>query len=521
MRPLLPLLLLATIAAAAPLEFPVRTRTPTDAGLRVEDRPVRWAAEETALIICDFWDSHHCAGAVERVNDMAPRLAEVVEDARRRGVLIIHAPSDCMGHYEDHPARERARTAPAAANLPPDIDRWLHWKDEAEEKAGYPIDHSDGGCDDSPEKAAAWKLQLAAEGRDGQQWPWRCQHPAISIDPARDVISDRGPEIWNLLEARGIRHVLFTGVHTNMCVCGRPFGLRQLSRNGREVVLLRDLTDAMYNPERRPQVSHHRGTELMVAHIERFICPSALSSEVFGGEAHRFSGDDRPHLAVMIGEDEYRSGETVPAWAEERMGRRFRLSYLLAQEKDGPFSGMAALEDADVLLISVRRRALPGEQLSAVRRFIAGGGAVVGLRTASHAFALREGAAPAGRALWPEFDRDVLGGNYQGHHGAEAATTAEAVAEHFITEGLPRASFSTGGSLYRNSPLPEGSHVLVTGRAEGIHVPEPVAWVRTSASGGRVFYTSLGHPADFQNPHFVRLLERAVLWAAGREDAAR
>ena len=52
-------------------------------------------------------------------------------------------------------------------------------------------------------------------------------------------------QVWNILEAKQLQNVLVMGVHTNMCVLGRPFGLRQLSRLGRNVVLVRDMTDTM------------------------------------------------------------------------------------------------------------------------------------------------------------------------------------------------------------------------------------------------------------------------------------
>jgi len=52
--------------------------------------------------------------------------------------------------------------------------------------------------------------------------------------------------IWNLLESRNIDNVILTGVHANMCVSGRPFGLRQMAKNGKHVVLMRDLTDTMF-----------------------------------------------------------------------------------------------------------------------------------------------------------------------------------------------------------------------------------------------------------------------------------
>jgi hypothetical protein len=99
----------------------------------------------------------------------------------------------------------------------------------------------------------------------------------------QDALSDSGVEIWNLLEQRGITHVMLLGVHVNMCVSGRPFGLRQMAKNGKHVVLVRDLTDSMYNPARWPYVDHYRGTALYIEHVERFIAPTITSDQILGG----------------------------------------------------------------------------------------------------------------------------------------------------------------------------------------------------------------------------------------------
>ena len=58
---------------------------------------------------------------------------------------------------------------------------------------------------------------------------------------------------------------MLTGVHTNMCVLGRPFGLRNMASHGKNVVLIRDLTDTMYNSRSWPYVSHFEGTNRIVA----------------------------------------------------------------------------------------------------------------------------------------------------------------------------------------------------------------------------------------------------------------
>jgi nicotinamidase-related amidase len=251
-------------------------------------RLAAWDPKQTAIVVCDMWDSHHCLNAVRRVQELAPRMNQVLEKARGMGVFIIHAPSSCMEPYKDHPARKRAQDAPRASNVPKDIGQWCR-SIPAEEKGKYPLDQSDGGCDSDPEPQKAFYVMLKAMGRNPDA-PWKAQIDVLKIHDD-DAISDSGVEIWNLMEQRGIQNVILLGVHTNMCVLGRPFGLRQMAKNGKNVVLMRDLTDTMYNPAQRPFVSHFKGTELIVEHIEKFVCPTITSDQVLGGKAFRFKGD--------------------------------------------------------------------------------------------------------------------------------------------------------------------------------------------------------------------------------------
>ena len=81
----------------------------------------------------------------------------------------------------------------------------------------------------------------------------------------------------------GIEHLLIMGVHTNMCVLHRTFAIKQMVRWGVEVALIRDLTDAMYNPAMAPYVSHDEGTRLVIEFIEKFWCASVQSGDVLGG----------------------------------------------------------------------------------------------------------------------------------------------------------------------------------------------------------------------------------------------
>ena len=72
------------------------------------------------------------------------------------------------------------------------------------------------------------------------------------------------------------------GVHTNMCVLHRTFGIKQMVRWGVSIALIRDLTDCMYNPARPPYVSHAEGTDLVVGYIEKHWCPTVASQDIAG-----------------------------------------------------------------------------------------------------------------------------------------------------------------------------------------------------------------------------------------------
>ena len=284
--------------AGGKLSLRLRQRVETKPGSGRFDtvtRPAEWGAARTAVIVCDMWDLHHCLNAVRRGAEMAPRMDRFLVEARNRGALIIHAPSECMAAYKDHPARKRAQQIPRAKNLPKDIGKWCN-RIPAEEKGTYPIDQSDGGEDDDPAEHRAWADKLKAMGRNPRA-PWKSQTDALTIRDT-DLISDSGEEIWSALEQRGISNVILLGVHTNMCVLGRPFGLRQMAKNGKNVVLVRDLTDTMYNPQRAPFVDHFTGTDLIVEHVEKWVCPTITSDQLLGGKPFRFAGDKRPQRGI-------------------------------------------------------------------------------------------------------------------------------------------------------------------------------------------------------------------------------
>jgi type 1 glutamine amidotransferase len=175
------------------------------------------------------------------------------------------------------------------------------------------------------------------------------------------------------------------------------------------------------------------------------------------------------------------------------------------------------------LVVSARRRVFPKDQLAAVRKFVASGKGVVGIRTASHAFSPRaREPVPHGRDAWPEFDAEVLGGHYVGHHNAGPAVVVVAVEEarsHPLLTGIEPSAIAGHGALYKVNPLKSSTTQLLIGSIPG-QPAEPVAWTNLTAFGGRVVYTSLGHPNDFADPTFERFLRNAVAWTSKRDVAA-
>lgn len=231
----------------------------------ITERTVEWPVARTAIIICDMWDAHTCSLSAQRVAAMAPRMNQVVNAARAHGVMIIHAPSDVMKFYEGTPFRQRMQQAPAAVSPFPILNRCPRIP---EEEANFPIDDSAGGCDDPfPPK------------NPGPPWPWTREHPALDI-VGFDGVSESGQEIYNFCKQEGIDKIVLMGVHTNICILNRGFGTRQMTRLGFDVVLARDLTDSMYDPRTRPFVSHTRGTELVIEHIETMWMPSILGDDL-------------------------------------------------------------------------------------------------------------------------------------------------------------------------------------------------------------------------------------------------
>lgn len=227
------------------------------------------------------------------------------------------------------------------------------------------------------------------------------------------------------------------------------------------------------------------------------------------------------NLVFMIGEDEYLTWETLPEFAKkdvEPLGHRVTIIHADVADKNN-FPGLVeALRDADLLLVSVRRRTPLKEQLDAVRAYLAAGKPLIGIRTASHAFALRakDKLTDSKLSIWQDFDPEVLGGHYVNHHGEgpkTAVTLAAGAETHPILKNVSLAKLTSACSLYKVSPLTATTKPLLIGTIPD-QPAEPIAWTNQfGPKQARVFYTSLGGADDFKSPDFRRLLLNAIAWA--------
>jgi nicotinamidase-related amidase len=493
--------------ADAKLVLNQRSQQETEKGsgrFHVVTKRALWDAKKTAIVVCDMWDKHWCKGASERVAEMAPRMNEVLKAARARGVLIIHCPSDTMGFYKDTAQRKLAQAAPMVEPKVP-LKGWC--KLDPMKEGALPIDDSDGGCDCDPrcKNGKAWSRQIdALEIKEG------------------DAITDSA-EAYYLMQQRGIENVIVMGVHTNMCVLGRPFAIRQLAAQGKNVVLMRDLTDTMYNSRSKPYVSHFTGTDLVIAHIERNWCPSITSVDFLGGRPFRFKADTRPHLVILAGEPRFHTEKTLTAFAVPHLGKDFRITTVYpSATKANDLPGFEALQEADLVLVSLDRLALPEGQMALLRKLVATGKPIVAVGTATHAFAPDPGKPHPGTEAWETFDREVLGCEYKGEHGNDGAAapktqvkTGPEAAKHVILKNVDE-TFASRSVLTKCPLVGMNATLLLQGNVDGQTAVEPVAWTHVHIGGGRVFCTTLGHPDDFKSPAFRWLLTNGIYWTANR-----
>jgi type 1 glutamine amidotransferase len=256
------------------------------------------------------------------------------------------------------------------------------------------------------------------------------------------------------------------------------------------------------------------------------------------------------HVVFLASDHEYRAEETCPALARIlAKSHGFDCTVIFGVDADGHIqagssnlSGMEALKEADLLVISARFLNPPEEQMAHLEDYLTRGGPVVGLRTSSHAFQI-PGKEPNAKYSYNSkvagfengFGHQVLGNTWVGHHGDNhrQGTRIELVParkSHPILKGVPDTAFCHAGG-YVGKAAPDFT-VLATSQplvsmdpkaeADPKKAAMPCTWTREYAWGdgkkGRAFHSTQGASEDILDPGYRRLLVNGIFWAAGLED---
>ncbi|MDR1963982.1 MAG: ThuA domain-containing protein [Planctomycetaceae bacterium] len=224
---------------------------------------------------------------------------------------------------------------------------------------------------------------------------------------------------------------------------------------------------------------------------------------------------EKPLVAVMVSDDHYDADKLLPPLMQ-RLGKENGWEVVILHgHGTANFPNIEILDKTDVLVVFVRRLALPKEQLAVVKKFVESGRGLVGLRTACHAFESNAKTLPEHVENWAEFDHDVLGGNYHGHgkddlgSDIENATTQSDSA--ILKEVTPDRWHSTG-SLYFTNPVKNDATIYqVASSPQQKNVP--LTWTRLHGQT-RIAFTALGHQKDFEVKAFQNLVRNLVHWAA-------
>ncbi|GLU53388.1 ThuA domain-containing protein [Dyadobacter frigoris] len=228
----------------------------------------------------------------------------------------------------------------------------------------------------------------------------------------------------------------------------------------------------------------------------------------------------KPHIVFLVNQDSlnYEAHKTIPVFAKElRDTKKYKVTVILGNGKNTAFHfpGLEVISGADLLVIFARRVALSHHQMAIVKRYFKEGKPLVAIRTANHAFSVREKLSE-GFESWDGFVPEILGCQNRGYGpvniGIDVAVQGS---PHPVLSNLYGLKFHSEGNLYRVAPLLDDlATVLLKGNSGS--ETEPVAWLRFSGKS-RVFYTSLGYPTDFKSSFFKNLLVNGIDWAMEKE----
>jgi hypothetical protein len=272
-----------------------------------------------------------------------------------------------------------------------------------------------------------------------------------------------------------------------------------------------------------------------------------------------YPGGDGPgkgkHIVLVSGDEEYRSEEALPQLAKILSKHHgFKCTVLFAMSNDGSYidpnnrsniPGLEALASADVMIMALRFRDLPDEQMKHIDDYLKAGNPVIGMRTSTHAFNIKgdktyshysfnhmkgDRDAPWGGGGFGGFILGETWINHHGHHKKEGTNgiVVESQKDHPILNGIKDGDIWGDTDVYGiRLPLPGDSKPLVLGQVVAGLEPGgepnakkndpmmPVAWTKSyqlpeGGKKGMVFTTTMGSSTDLKYEGTRRMLANAV-----------
>lgn len=240
----------------------------------------------------------------------------------------------------------------------------------------------------------------------------------------------------------------------------------------------------------------------------------------------------KPLIVFVTGDHEYSGEQTLPLLAAElEKNYGFQTKVLKAypnQNAEKNIPGLEGLKDADLAVFYLRWRQLPPDQLAHIEAYLQSAKPLMGFRTTTHAFNFP---ADHPSARWNAFGEFALnappgwggkaGHTHYGHASTTEVSVVEAAKKHPVLKGVA-PNFKASSWLYRVLPdyPTKGSEWLLMGKSinpDKAAIDNPVAWTGTNSYGAKIFTTTLGHPEDFQEEAFQRLLINAIHWELGKK----
>ena len=242
----------ASVAHAVEIELTLQTRDLATGEVRLT--PEKVDSARVGVIAVDVWNYHWCKTATMRVDAIVPRMNKALDIARSLGMTVMLCPSDVVDNYVGYPQREAIFALPKVP-VPSLVD------------VTCPPAPDAGGCACGPERCAV-------------NYGWDGMHPALKIGAA-DLMPDTQAEVYAVCKKYSLTHLIYVGFHTQVCLLGKPMGLKAMKSAGLRCVLARDMTDAHpgYDPTRgfTPDLN----TEQVVAHFEKYLAPTISLQDEF------------------------------------------------------------------------------------------------------------------------------------------------------------------------------------------------------------------------------------------------